>query len=212
MSNGLSINIQAGVGEFRTALEFNIHKSIAAIFGPSGSGKTTVLKCIAGLLNPVSGSIVMDDDVWYDAKNGVNATPQKRKVGMVFQNPSLFPHLNVEKNISFGISEQAPEIINSRVQHLAEIMQIPSLLGRLPSEISGGQAQRVAIARALAPQPRLLLLDEPFSALDAELRAELGSRLQQILSEEDLTIVLVTHFVDEAKDFASVTVAMPRGK
>ena len=166
-----------------------------SILGPSGSGKSTLLRLIAGLEKPYSGTITIQGKIASDQNHMV--APEKRNVGLVVQNKALFPHLTVEKNIGFGIrkNQEKTKIISD----LLSLFKIEHLSNKYPHEISGGEQQRTAIARSMAPGPELLMLDEPFSALDRELKEELYTELNQIFKERQQTIMLVTHDLDEAK-------------
>lgn len=185
--------------------------SVTALVGPSGCGKTTVLRCVAGLERPGSGNIRFDGEVWFDVPGGVNLTPQRRGIGYLFQEYALFPHLTVGENITFGLSKLPSAARCGRVAELLRMFQLEGLERRFPREISGGQQQRVALARTVAPQPRLLLLDEPLSALDAPTRTQLRGELKRLLSELRIPTVLVTHDPDEVTALADQVVTMPAG-
>ena len=165
---------------------------VTVLFGPSGSGKTTILRCIAGLERPDTGTIRFGDEVWCDAGRGVHVSPQARRVGVVFQQYALFPHLTVVGNIAFGCSGPWQRR-RERVAAMLRLLDLEGLEERYPSQLSGGQQQRVALARALAPEPRLLLLDEPLSALDAGAREPLRRELRHRLAALDVPTVVVTH-------------------
>ena len=166
-----------------------------SILGPSGSGKSTLLRLIAGLEKPYSGTITIQGKIVSDQDHMVS--PEKRNVGLVVQNKALFPHLTVEKNIGFGIRKNQEK--TKIIADLLSLFKIEHLSNKYPHEISGGEQQRTAIARSMAPSPELLMLDEPFSALDLELKEELYAELNHIFSERQQTIMLVTHDLDEAK-------------
>ncbi len=178
-------------------LSFEVKQGeIACLLGPSGCGKTTVLRAIAGF-NPIShGSISLAGRVI--ARPGAGVPPEQRSIGMVFQDYALFPHLNVRKNITFGLSKRSAADKRRIVDHLLELVELSGMADRYPHELSGGQQQRVALARALAPKPRLLLMDEPFSNLDTELRRQLSVEVRDILKEEKISAIVVTHDQDEA--------------
>ncbi|HSS00872.1 MAG TPA: sulfate ABC transporter ATP-binding protein [Kofleriaceae bacterium] len=181
---------------------------LVALLGPSGSGKTTLLRILAGLERPDRGSALLD---------GVDLAAQsarQRNVGLVFQHYALFRHLNVYENIAFAlrVRKQPQSEVDARVRELLSLIQLESLEHRLPSQLSGGQRQRVALARALAARPRVLLLDEPFGALDAQVRAELRGWLRRLHDEIHLTTVFVTHDQDEAFEVADRVVVMNRGR
>ena len=166
-----------------------------SVLGPSGSGKSTLLRLIAGLEKPYSGTITIQGKIVSDQDHMV--APEKRNVGLVVQNKALFPHLTVEKNIGFGIRKNQEK--TKIIADLLSLFKIEHLSNKYPHEISGGEQQRTAIARSMAPGPELLMLDEPFSALDRELKEELYAELNQIFNERQQTIILVTHDLDEAK-------------
>ena len=166
-----------------------------SVLGPSGSGKSTLLRLIAGLEKPYSGTITIQGKIVSDQDHMV--APEKRNVGLVVQNKALFPHLTVEKNIGFGIRKNQEK--TKIIADLLSLFKIEHLSNKYPHEISGGEQQRTAIARSMAPGPELLMLDEPFSALDRELKEELYAELNHIFNERQQTIILVTHDLDEAK-------------
>jgi molybdate transport system ATP-binding protein len=166
---------------------------VTVLFGPSGSGKTTVLRALAGLDRPDAGAITFGEERWFDAAAGLHLPPQRRGVGLVFQGDALFPHLSVAGNVGFGLHRLGRADRAARVAELAERLGLSRLLGRHPAELSGGERQRVALARALAPRPRLLLLDEPLSALDAPTREALRGELRHALEGSGVPAVVVTH-------------------
>ena len=167
--------------------------AIGCLLGPSGCGKTTVLRCIAGFEHAQQGSIRINGR---EVSGTANVPPEKRRIGMVFQDYALFPHLSVRDNIGFGLREPAGR--GARVAELAALVGLGAALDKYPHEISGGQQQRVALARALAPRPDLLLLDEPFSNLDVDLRERLSAEVREIIKASGATAVLVTHDQQEA--------------
>ncbi|WP_207063824.1 ABC transporter ATP-binding protein [Motiliproteus sp. SC1-56] len=169
---------------------------IACLLGPSGCGKTTVLRAIAGFNAIYAGSISLEQEVIASPGNGM--APERRGIGMVFQDYALFPHLNVRDNVAFGLQKWSARERQQAVTHLLELVKLQGMENRFPHELSGGQQQRVALARALAPKPRLLLLDEPFSNLDTELRRQLAQEVRDILKEEGISAIVVTHDQDEA--------------
>lgn len=169
---------------------------LACLLGPSGCGKTTVLRSIAGFHELQTGQIVLDNKTLAQNQQGRaihHLNPEARGVGMVFQDHALFPHLNIADNISFGLNRLAKSERRARVAHLLELIGMAAWQHRYPHELSGGQSQRVALARAIAPRPKLLLLDEPFSNLDSELRESLGHEVRGLLKELEITAIMVTH-------------------
>lgn len=179
-----------------------------ALVGPSGSGKTTVLRCIAGLHNPQQGLIRSQQTTWLDSEHMLNYSPQQRRVGMVFQNYALFPHLTVMQNILLAM--QRPKENTARM--LLDQVHLSGLEARYPSQLSGGQQQRVALARALARDPEVLLLDEPFSAVDKVTRRKLYLELHALRRELSMPIILVTHDLDEAAMLADQMCVIHQGK
>ena len=182
--------------------------AICCLLGPSGCGKTTVLRCIAGFERVTGGSIRIDDVVVSSASE--HLAPERRRVGMVFQDYALFPHLNVERNVAFGVRD--PAVARERVAKLLETVGLAGTGERFAHELSGGQQQRVALARALAPQPRLLLLDEPFSNLDVALREQLAVEVRSILKASGTAAVFVTHDQNEAFAMADEIAVMNDGR
>ena len=186
--------------------------SVTTLFGPSGCGKTTVLRCLAGLEHPNDGVITAAGRVWFDASRRICLSPQQRDIGFLFQEYALFPHLTVADNICFGLRDRSRKL---RDQQLAEMLQMFDLSGlehRRPHQISGGQQQRVALARVLVRRPKLLLLDEPLSALDATLREQLRSELRRQLSHFQIPVVVVTHDRIEAIALSDQIVVMESGR
>ena len=178
---------------------------ILALLGPSGCGKTTTLRLIAGFEAPDSGTVEVGGRTV--AGPGTSVPPEKRRVGMVFQDYALFPHLSVEQNVSYGL----PKGKKGRVEEVLTLTHLEGLGDRMPHELSGGQQQRVALARALAPEPAVVLLDEPFSNLDASLRIRVRSEMREILRDAGATAVFVTHDQEEALSLADEVAVMMRG-
>lgn len=175
-------------------------RTITAVLGPSGSGKSTLLRIIAGLVTPDHGRILIDDD-------DVTRVPTHRRgVGLVFQDEQLFPHLDVARNIGFGLDMTGVDsvTVRNRVEELLELVGLSGFATRRVTDVSGGEAKRVALARALAPRPRVLLLDEPLTGLDAELHDRLALELRRVLTAEGTTAILVTHDAREAEVIADV--------
>ncbi|MBL8458037.1 MAG: ABC transporter ATP-binding protein [Zoogloea sp.] len=184
--------------------------SIACLLGPSGCGKTTLLRCIAGFEEIAGGEIRINGAVV--SAPGQRVPPEKRQVGMVFQDYALFPHLSVERNVGFGLGSLSASERSGRVEELLGTVGLGGLGRKFPHELSGGQQQRVALARALAPRPELVLLDEPFSNLDVDLRERLSVEVREILKKEGMTAVLVTHDQHEAFAMADEIGVMSEGR
>ena len=204
-------NVSKAFGSFQAVDQVSVDVesgSLVALLGPSGSGKSTLLRLIAGLEETDSGRI------WITGEEATSRSVQDREVGFVFQHFALFKHRTVRQNVSFGLELRRwkKEAIRRRVDELLELVQLQGFGHRYPSQLSGGQRQRVALARALAVQPRVLLLDEPFSALDAKVRKELRTWLRTLHDEMHVTTVIVTHDQEEAMEVADRIVVMNHGK
>ena len=185
---------------------------VTVLLGASGSGKTTVLRCLAGLERPVRGHIRFGDVTWFDSGGGVQVPPERRDVGVLFQEYALFPHLDVRRNIAFAAGPFGGRPAAARVGELLELLQLRGLEDRRPGQLSGGQQQRVALARAIFRRPRLLLLDEPLSALDGPTRDELRDELASILRTLAIPAYVVTHDRRDALTFGDRTVLMDAGR
>jgi iron(III) transport system ATP-binding protein len=185
-------------------------RQLLAILGSSGAGKSTLLRLIAGFDSVASGTIALDGKTLSDGRSTV--PPEKRSIGIVPQDSALFPHLNVRQNIGFGLTGLSREERDRRVDQLLGLIRMEEFANRMPEELSGGQVQRVALARALAPKPKLVLLDEPFSALDAELRQELREGVRQVLRAEGATALMVTHDQEEALSLADRVAVLREGR
>lgn len=208
----LSVNIKKKLPGFELEVDFETESGISGILGASGAGKSITLRCIAGLDEPDSGRIVLDKHVLYDSERGVNVSIRRRKTGILFQSYALFPHMTVEENIGFGL-DTLPQLKRiSRIKEKIEMMQLEGLEKRYPYQISGGQQQRVALARALAVEPEVLLLDEPFSALDEQLRDQTINQLLVSLAQFSGVVLFVTHNVEEAYRICSNLIILSNGK
>jgi molybdate transport system ATP-binding protein len=193
----LQARIKRVLPGFDLDVDLTLNRELMTILGPSGSGKTMTLQCIAGLMRPDEGYIELGGKVLFDSAAGINLAPQKRKVGFVFQNYALFPHMTVNENVAYSIRHLPAAEVKKQVAHLLDIMNVSPLAGRYPRQLSAGQQQRVAIARALAPDPEVLLLDEPFSALDSQLKERLELELLALQHEYHGSMLLVTHDLAE---------------
>jgi ABC-type sulfate/molybdate transport systems ATPase subunit len=199
----LRLDFSAPLRSFDLVLELDVGAETVALVGPSGAGKTTVLRAVAGLSRPASGQIACGDDTWFDAARRVDVPPEDRRVGYVFQEYALFPHLTVEQNVAFS---------GGRADRLLWRLGIEQLAKVRPAELSGGERQRVAVARALARNPRVLLLDEPMAALDPHTRGSVRTELHDLLSELGLPTLLVTHDFEDAAALAHRVGALVDGR
>jgi len=193
----LEISVKHSLPGFRLDINLTVNGEIVSILGPSGSGKTMTLYCIAGLIRPDEGLIKLNKEVLFSSENKIFIAPRHRKIGFVFQNYALFPHLTVADNIAYGLSGQSVPAINKKVAELLEVINIPALKNRYPAELSSGQQQRVALARAIAPEPEALLLDEPFSALDTYRKERLEYELLSLYRYYKGDILFVTHDLEQ---------------
>jgi molybdate transport system ATP-binding protein len=187
-------------------------RGVTALYGHSGSGKTTCLRCIAGLERADHGFIQVNDEVWQDSENKVFVAPHKRALGYVFQEASLFPHLSVLANLEFGLKRIPKPQRRVDMAHATELLGISHLLDRHPHNLSGGERQRVGIARALLTSPKLLLMDEPLAALDAQRKSEILPYLQRLHDELDIPVLYVSHSQDEVARLADHIVLLSNGK
>ena len=190
----LELRLDHALRSYALELDLEVGRETLALVGPSGAGKTSVLRAVAGLLRPDRGRIALGGEAWLDTERRIDLPPERRSVGLVFQEYALFPHLSVRANVAFGG--------RGRVDELLERFRISALAGARPDELSGGERQRVALARALARDPRVLLLDEPLSALDAHTRSSVRAELRELLRELGLPTILVTHDFEDAAALA----------
>ncbi|WP_457680549.1 sulfate/molybdate ABC transporter ATP-binding protein [Thermovibrio sp.] len=202
----IKVKVEKRLKDFHLSLSFSSKEKITALFAPSGSGKSLTLKAIAGLVKPERGRIEVKSKVLFDSEKGIDIPPQKRKVGFLFQDYALFPHLTVEENVAFGAKEK------KRVRELLRKLKIEKLKEKYPDEISGGEKQRVALARALASEPEILLLDEPFSALDSVLKEELYREVKRLIDELNIPSILVSHDINEIFRLSERVVILKEGK
>ena len=207
----LSKQFADGVLPVVNGLSFEVEEGETfALLGPSGCGKTTALRCIAGFETADSGTVTLDGQTLVG--DGISVPPERRGIGFVFQDYALFPHLTVRENVAFGLRGMTKKACRARADEVLRLVGLGGLEERKPYALSGGQQQRVALARAIAPRPRLLLLDEPFSNLDALLRQEMRERVRDLLKKERMTALLVTHDQEEALSFADRVAVMQNGR
>lgn len=199
-------------GRLQLDVAFEVPPGVTVLFGPSGAGKSRSLACIAGLLSPHRGRITLGEDVWFDSERREERAIHERRVAYLFQSLALFPHMTALENVAYGISRKLPsEERRRRALQMLTRMRVPELARRKPHSFSGGEAQRVALARAFAMEPRVILLDEPFSALDAGVKAELLHEIRGQLAKGSIPTVLVTHQPEEAEILGERVVFLEKG-
>jgi molybdate transport system ATP-binding protein len=194
----LYVNIYKKLGKFTLDISFEASGGVTGLLGASGGGKTMTLKCIAGIEKPDRGKIVLDGATLFDSERHINLTPQERRVGYLFQNYALFPNMNVRQNILCGVRREAKAEKDGKLSEILGMMQLNGLEKHKPHQLSGGQQQRVALARIMIGNPRLLMLDEPFSSLDSHLRGQLQLQMQELLKQFGKDALVVTHSRGEA--------------
>ncbi|KGX92569.1 molybdate ABC transporter ATP-binding protein [Pontibacillus halophilus JSM 076056 = DSM 19796] len=207
----LSIDLHKQLSHFKLDVQLRIHHELVVLLGRSGSGKTTLLNCIAGLSKPDGGTISIDDQCVYDG-NRVFIPPQRRGVGYIFQDYALFPHMTVQKNVEYALTKSERAVQRNHVDAVLETLGISHLRKSKPREISGGEKQRVAVARALVRRPRVLLMDEPFSALDEWSKEEGYGLLESVQQDWQIPILLVTHNYREAERLGDRLIYMEEGR
>lgn len=209
----LIVDIKKKLGNFCLDVHFKAENEVLGLLGPSGCGKSMTLKCIAGIAAPDEGQIILDGNVLFDSEKKINLSPQKRHVGLLFQNYALFPNMNVYQNIRTGLwrDKRSRRDTDMAVKKIMEKLYISDLQKHMPSQLSGGQQQRVALARILVSDPRILMLDEPFASLDAYLRWEVETQLARILKDYKKTVLFVSHDKDEVYRLCPRVCAMTRG-
>lgn len=197
---------------FLLDLDVEVPPGITILFGPSGAGKSTLLDCIAGLTQPDAGQVAIDGTVLFDSEKNVNVPPQRRQVAYVFQTLALFPHMAVEANVAYGLQAVPEQARGTRVAEILQMFRVEQLRERKPGEISGGEKQRVALARSLVTLPRVLLLDEPLTGLDAELKASIIDDLRAWNAAHKIPILYVTHSREEVDALGERVIGMDHGR
>ncbi len=209
---GLSVTLKKKAGVFSLDVSWEIDNELVVLFGYSGAGKSITLQMIAGLMRPDEGVVRSGENVLFDSLKGIDLPPQKRSFGYVFQDLALFPHMTVRENIRYGATGTAASECKRIVEEIIGTFRLEGVADSLPSKLSGGQQQRVAFARALIRKPDVLLLDEPFSALDNPLRIEMGEFLNDVRNAYDIPVVLVTHDIFEAYTMADTIIVYANGR
>jgi ABC-type sulfate/molybdate transport systems ATPase subunit len=208
----VDFTLQAHRGNFHLDISCQLSAPWTILFGPSGAGKSTILRMIAGLEKPDAGRIAAHGEYLTDTEIGLNLPPGKRQIGLVSQQPALFPHMTVEANIAYGLANLTPRARQEHITGALDLVAASHLAPRFSRSLSGGEAQRIALARAIAPLPRLLLLDEPLSALDASARDSVLSNLQSWLTSEHIQTILVTHDAADALATSAEVALIQDGK
>jgi molybdate transport system ATP-binding protein len=208
----LSLDVDKKLGEFTVSARFEGKSGVTALFGPSGSGKTSIVNMIAGLSTPDRGRIVVDGKVLFDSEKGIDEPVHRRRVGYVFQDGRLFPHMSVARNLDYGRWMNGYAADPKASVHVTELLDIGHLLKRRPGALSGGERQRVALGRALLMQPRLMLLDEPMASLDAARKQEILPYLERLRDDAGIPMIYVSHDAAEVKRIATRVVMLEAGK
>jgi len=211
VSPTLAVDIHARVGDFRLDATFEVPAGLTVLFGPSGAGKTRLLRVLAGLDEPVAGRVTLDGEVFDDTTTRTHLAAHERHIGMVFQQPWLLPHRSVLSNVALAVRDGDRATRRQAAHDWLQRVRADEFADRRPAQLSGGQQQRVALARALAGTPRLLLLDEPFNALDAPIRQRLRTLVRDLVDDTGLPALFVTHDVDEVRDLADRVLVADHG-
>jgi molybdate transport system ATP-binding protein len=208
----LTLDVEKRLGDFSLSAKFEAASGATALFGPSGAGKTTIANMIAGLVAPDKGRIILNETVLFDASARINVPPHRRRIGYVFQEGRLFPHMSVKANLDYGRFMTGVSIKPERARHIIELLNIGHLLARRPGHLSGGERQRVAMGRALMMEPRLLLLDEPLASLDRARKLEILPYLVRLRDEAKIPMIYVSHQAGEIMRLASQVVRIEDGR
>lgn len=210
--NVLAVDVDKRLGAFSVSARFEATGGVTALFGPSGAGKTTVVNMIAGLVAPDRGSIALDGTVLFDADTRINEPPYRRRIGYVFQEGRLFPHLSVRQNLDYGRRMSGLPRDGAEFERVTQLLDLGALLDRRTRALSGGERQRVAIGRALLLRPRLLLLDEPLASLDAARKREILPYLAHLHDEAHVPMVYVSHAAAELRQIATNVIKLDNGR
>jgi molybdate transport system ATP-binding protein len=208
----LAVDVEKRLGDFSLLARFQTGSGVTAVFGPSGAGKTTLVNMISGLVAPDRGRIAIDDTVLFDAAKRINLPPHRRRIGYVFQEGRLFPHLSVKHNLDYGRRMRGLPPDLAQLARIISLLDIGNLIDRRPGKLSGGERQRVAIGRALLMRPRLLLLDEPLASLDVARKREILPYLERLRDEVGVPMVYVSHHAAELRRIATSVVRLAAGQ
>jgi molybdate transport system ATP-binding protein len=208
----MHIDIEQRLGDFSLSVSCALQARWTVLFGPSGAGKTSLLRVLSGLAKPKRGRIILEGRTLVDLEHGIWVPAGKRRIGFVTQRPSLFPHMDAAANVGFGLHELSKRARAQRIEEMLHLFAAEPFAGRRPAELSGGERQRVALARALAPEPRMLLLDEPFAGLDASLKESIFGNLAYWLRQRNISALYVSHDVAEVFQTGGDVIALRAGK
>jgi len=211
VSDMISVNIDKQLGDFALSVTFQGDSGVTALFGPSGSGKTSIVGMIAGLTRPDRGRIVIDGETVFDSGKGIDVPAHRRRIGYVFQDGRLFPHMSVARNLDYGRWMTGLPRDEAQFRHVTDLLDIAPLVERRPGALSGGERQRVALGRALLMKPRLMLLDEPMASLDARRKSEILPYFLRLRDDTKLPMIYVSHDPNEVKALASRVVLLDGG-
>jgi molybdate transport system ATP-binding protein len=206
------VDIRLTLGSFTLQGNFRLEQPVTGVFGPSGAGKSTLLKVIAGLATPQTGRITLDGEVLFEAQRGIHLPPHRRRVGLVFQDSRLFPHLSIKSNLLYGLKLLSPVHRHFTLQQILDLLEIGHLLHRRPRHLSGGEKQRVALGRTLLASPRLLLLDEPLASLDENLKQQILPFLRRVRDELRIPMLYVSHAINEILSLTAQLVVLEQGR
>ncbi len=197
---------------FALDVNFQLNERVTAIFGPSGAGKSTLLSIIAGITQPDAGLVEIHDECLFDSVKRINRPIHQRRVGLVFQDSRLFPHLTVEKNLAYAMKASHANPQQFSLQKIVELLEVKALLTQLPHQLSGGEKQRVALGRALLSSPRLLMLDEPLASLDERLKSQILPFLKLVANEVNIPMIYISHAMDEIQQITNNLIFIEHGK
>jgi molybdate transport system ATP-binding protein len=208
------IEVKASLKRIHFDLDVNLllGERVTALFGPSGAGKSTILSIIAGIIAPNDGRVIIDGECLFDSKQGINVPIYKRRIGLVFQDGKLFPHMTVEDNLKYALDSTSTNIQQFTYSQILDLVELGRLLKQKPHQLSGGEKQRVAIGRALLSSPRLLMLDEPLASLDERLKKQILPFLKLVAEEISIPMIYISHSIEEVQQITNNIIYMQSGK